>query len=144
MSGRLGYPEGPVVLYDGECGLCDGFVRWLLVRDDEGTFRYASLQSFAAKAILSRCHSGEEPLPDTVVLIDGEGLHIRSTAVLRVVSRLGLPWRALAWLRIVPLSVRDSAYRLVARHRHRWFGSVESCVVPPQGLRERFLDLTEE
>ena len=135
----------PVVLFDGVCNLCNAAVQWLVERDPAGRFRYASLQSDAARALLS-AHLGEdgiEALPDAMVLVDEAGVHTRSTAALRIAAKLGLPWKALAVLLVVPRFVRDGVYRFVARNRYRWFGHREACMVPTPELARRFLDADE-
>ena len=69
-----------------------------------------------------------------------ERVVVRSAAALRVAGYLGGAWtlaRA-AWL--VPRPLRDAAYDLVARHRHRFLGAAGACFVPPPEDRARFLD----
>jgi len=135
----------PVVLFDGVCNLCNASVQWLVERDRAGRFHYASLQSDAARRLLSeRLSEGEiEALPDAVVLVDEEGVHTRSTAALRIARALGFPWRALALLLVVPRVLRDGVYRFVARHRYRWFGHREACMLPTLEVAARFLDAGE-
>lgn len=135
----------PVVLFDGVCNLCNASVRWLAERDPVGHFHYASLQSDAAHRLLSERLNPEEieALPDAVVLVDDAGVHTRSTAALRIARRLGLPWRALALLLVVPRLLRDGVYRFVARRRYRWFGHREACSLPSPEVAGRFLDADE-
>jgi predicted DCC family thiol-disulfide oxidoreductase YuxK len=74
------------------------------------------------------------------VFIEAGVAHVRSTAALRLLKRLGLPW-SLAWCAvIVPRPLRDAVYRWISRNRYRWFGVRESCMVPSAELRSRFLD----
>lgn len=118
--------EPPVLFFDGECGLCNRTVRWLMARDRRRVLRFAPLQgSLAAQKL--------PPLPGydegSVVFWDDEGLHYRSDATLRAVARLGAHWRFASVLLLVPKTVRDSIYRLIARNRLRWFGRVESCAL---------------
>ena len=44
----------PIILYDGVCGLCNRFVQFILHRDHNAVFRFASLQSGLAATILAR------------------------------------------------------------------------------------------
>jgi predicted DCC family thiol-disulfide oxidoreductase YuxK len=132
----------PVILFDGLCNLCAGSVRFVLERDPAGVFDFASLQTDAARALLSE--SGAPPdLPDSVVLVDGDGIHVRSEAALRIAARLRTPWPLLSVFRILPRALRDAAYDFVARHRYRWFGKRDACLVPTPALRARFLDAGE-
>ena len=98
--------ERPVILFDGVCNLCNSAVQWVIERDKEGRFDFASLQSDAARRELERVMSAEEidALPDSMVLIDSEGAHIRSAAALRILRALD------SWylrLRTYPLDPRS-------------------------------------
>ena len=130
----------PVVLFDGVCNLCNGAVQFILDRDPAGTFRFASLQSERAAALL-RAHGLEPPAgdPESMVLIDGGRVYERSSAALRIARRLRGGWSLLYALVIVPRALRDAVYRVVARNRYRWFGKSDQCRVPTPELRARFL-----
>jgi len=132
----------PLVLFDGECNLCNGAVRWILERDEDEVFRFGSLQWESARsAILARAGTAAlEDLPDSIVLLDDDGLHVRSEAALRIAERLGTPWSLLSVFRIVPRAVRDAVYGRVARNRYDWFGKRASCMRPTEELRGRFLE----
>jgi len=131
-------PEAhPVVLFDGVCTLCDGFVTWLLRRDRRGVFRIAPLQSEAG----SRYAPAEPADPErwSVIFVDGGRLYYRSDAIWRILHRLGGPYRLAAGCRFVPRFVRDAVYDVVARHRYRWFGKRPACRVPTPDEVSRFL-----
>ena len=132
----------PVVLFDGVCNFCNASVQWILRRDRAGTFRFASLQSAAAKAELSRIGLVDFQ-PDSVVLIEGGRHFLRTDAALRIAMRLGFPWSLFAVFLVVPRFLRDPIYRLIARYRYRWFGKRDSCMVPTPAVRARFLDAGE-
>jgi len=137
--------DGPVVLYDGVCGLCDRWVQFVLARDRRGQFRFAPLQGTFAAAVLARHRLRSTGDPDTIILVEGAGtsgerLRIRSDAVLSVVARLGGAWRAVALFRAFPRFFRDKLYDLVAHLRYRIFGRLDSCAVPSGGTAStRFL-----
>jgi predicted DCC family thiol-disulfide oxidoreductase YuxK len=134
--------RSPVLLYDGSCGLCQGSVQWLLRRDRRGVLRFAALQSKAAAGLLAAA-GAIGPLPDSVVLLDGRGVHVKSAAALAVAGRLGLPWSLARVFWLVPRPLRDWVYDWVARNRYRWFGRKTECLLPTPALRARFLDLGE-
>ena len=57
-----------IVLFDGVCNLCNAYVQFIIERDPEGHFRFASLQSPQVQALLA-----QHQIPDTVdsvILID--------------------------------------------------------------------------
>ena len=125
-----------VILYDGVCGLCDRYVQFLLRHDRRRSFRFAPLQgAFAARA-LGRHGPALAPTLSTIVLVEypetsAERVRLRSDAVLAILVGLGGGWRCLALLRMFPRPVRDAAYALVARVRHRFFGKLDACAIPP-------------
>lgn len=132
-------PPPPVILFDGVCNLCNASVQFILDRDPDARFRFASLQSEEGAALL-RSHGGDPEALDSVVLIEDGRVFQHSDAALRIARHLSGAWPALAALRIVPRPLRDAGYRLVARNRYRWFGKEESCRLPTPETRARFLD----
>ncbi len=71
------------------------------------------------------------------MIVDGHAL-ARSDAGLALLRHMKMPWRWLVLLRLVPRPGRDRIYDIVARHRYRWFGTTETCIVPSPGSRHRF------
>jgi len=127
------------IFYDGHCGLCHGFVRFVLAKDGPGLFRFAPLDSNAFRETVpaaSRTNLGDS----IVVLTADSNLLTRSTAVLHVLGRLGGFWRLLAGLiRWIPVAARDWFYDQIARIRHRLFRRPQdSCPIVPAHLRDRF------
>ena len=126
----------PVVIFDGECALCNRFVAWLMRADRLGIFLYTPNSSEFAQAILSR--SGRLSIaPESVVVVSSRGVFERSDAVLEVCHELGAPFSTVRLLGVIPRVIRDGAYLFVARRRLRWFGSVSSCGLIPPELRDR-------
>jgi predicted DCC family thiol-disulfide oxidoreductase YuxK len=126
-----------VLLFDGVCTLCNGFVRFVIERDPAGRFQFAPLQSAAAARLLG---ATARPLPDSLVLLEDGRLFTRSTAALRVARGLPFPWPLAYVFVAVPRPVRDWVYDVIARHRYRWFGRRDVCMVPTPELRSRFLN----
>lgn len=135
-------PAPAIILFDGVCNLCNGFVQFVIQRDAEGRFQFAALQSTAGQAVLA-AHGMDAATvaaePESVLLQHGGQLYSHSDAVLRIAQELGGPWRLLLLGRLLPRAWRDAAYRFVARHRYRWFGRQESCWLPTPALKARFL-----
>lgn len=127
-----------VVLFDGECGLCTASVQFIIRRDPQATFRYASLQSETGRQ-LSRRHGLDPDRFDSVVLIRRDGIRLRSDAALAIASQLGGAWRWLAVLRMIPRPARDWFYAVIARNRHRWFGRNAFCLTPSDDTTRLFL-----
>jgi predicted DCC family thiol-disulfide oxidoreductase YuxK len=128
-----------LILFDGVCNLCNGFVQLVIRHDPAGRFRFAALQSEAGRRVLAaHGYTGLTP-PETVLLLENGCLYSHSTAALRIAHGLGWPWRAVAVGLLLPRFLRDAAYRVVARNRYRWFGRQESCWLPTPELQTRFL-----
>lgn len=132
-----------MLLYDGTCGFCNRTVHFVLRRDRRGELFFAALQSSFARAVVAR--TPELAGVDSVVWVelDAAGLprraRVRSDALLEVARYLGGGWSLLAAARLVPRALRDRAYDLFARHRHRVPGD-ERCLLPTPEQRARFLD----
>ena len=129
-----------VIVYDGVCLLCSRWVRFLLQRDHEGHYRFASMQSESGRHLL-QTHGLDPDSPFSMLLVeDGQG-YTDTTAIARVLR--GLPRRRWHWLgRLmlwVPRTLRDVAYRFVARHRYRLFGRSDQCFVPSPEQLSRFI-----
>ena len=124
----------PVILFDGACHLCSGFVRFVLARDPSGQFAFAPLQSQFARQRLCSLHL------NSIVLVDGDRVDYAETAVRRILSRLTPPWPSLAriagWL---PAPLLAWGYRVIARRRYLLFGRDDVCTLPCPGARDRFL-----
>jgi predicted DCC family thiol-disulfide oxidoreductase YuxK len=133
------------ILFDGTCALCHGFVTFVLKRDrGPQPFHFAALQGEWVKRRLTE--ETRRGLPDSVVLLDAEGqIHTESTAVICVLRRLGGWWGVIAKvLGLVPRSLRDWGYRMIARMRRKVFGSKSDlCPIVPAELRGRFEDLRQ-
>lgn len=127
-----------VVLFDGVCKLCNGWAKFLIRHDPARQFRLASVQSAQGQALLAWYGLPTDRF-DTMALIDEAGLHVRSTALLRILSRLPQPWRALRLLRLLPRPLRDWGYDRIALNRYRLFGRHAVCLVPTADHAERFL-----
>lgn len=136
--------QGPLLFFDGSCGLCAASVRFIVRHEGpRRDLRFAPLAGPRAQELRDR---GVLGAADSVVWYEpagpgrGERVLVRSDAMLAAAAYLGGGWRVLGTLgRAVPSALRDAAYRLVARHRHRLGGA--ACVIPGPDERARFLDM---
>lgn len=128
----------PIVLFDGVCNLCNGSIQFLIKRDRQAYFRFASLQSDTGQKLQADLGMDPQAL-DSVILVEGDRWYKESDAALRIARNLPGVWKLLTAFRIVPRPLRDALYRLIARNRYRWFGKTETCWLPTPELRSRFL-----
>lgn len=134
----------PILLYDGECGLCHGVVRFLLREDLGGRMRFAPLQSETAQGYLKA-----QGLPtadfDSLVFVPDWGNPVRGGCLLRTAGvcaaadEIGGLWRVVSWARFLPAVLRDGAYKLVARSRYALFGQYRPTPLPEPAWEKRFL-----
>lgn len=129
----------PLILFDGVCNLCSGSVQFIIRRDPQRLFRFASLQSELGQSFLKQAQLPPVEL-QTLLLVENGKIYKRSTAALRIARRLRGAWKLLYGLIIIPPFIRNFIYNWVARNRYRWFGKKESCWIPTPELRELFLD----
>lgn len=130
---------GLTLLFDSQCVLCSGTVRFVLAHERAPVITFAGTSGEAGRALAARHGMSEADLDASFVLIEGETALTRSDAALRLARELRAPWSWLGVLRVVPRPVRDAVYSLVARHRYRVFGRLDSCFLPAPEQRARFL-----
>lgn len=131
----------PLYFFDGQCVLCSRFVAFCLKRDPDGQLKFASAQSALGRRVLLALDLPDDTLDRTILLLEDGRIYTRSTAALRALRHLRSPARWLYPLILVPKVLRDPLYDIVARNRIRWFGRLESCLVPSPQTRDRFIDL---
>ncbi len=135
----MSHPDSPIILFDGVCNLCNGFVQFVIRHDKKGVFRFASLQSDYA-ASLPGLSDKVGSSPSTVVLQDGDQYYYKSAAALRIARLLRFPFSVAYVFIILPRPLRDSVYDWVARNRYAWFGKLDACWQPTPELKSRFLE----
>ena len=128
-----------LVVFDGVCVLCSGFVQFILKRDGAFAFRLTTAQSPLGQALFRHYGLQTETLETNLVLIDGRP-YAKLDTVAAVGERLGWPWRALSLLRLLPRSLADWLYDRIAANRYALFGRNERCMIPSPQWRERFIE----
>ncbi len=125
-----------VIYFDGVCGLCNGFVDFIMKIDKKKQFQFSALQSDHAKNTLPAEYV--QDLDSVVVQIDGKTLR-KSKAVFAVLKKLGGIWGLAGVAGVLPESFLNKAYDMVAENRYKIFGKKESCRLPTPEERARFL-----
>ncbi len=130
-------PPFPILFYDGDCGVCNWVVQWVLRRDVGGRFHFAPLQAKHVQAFLTE-RGFPEGYEEAVVVCDAHGCYVGAEAVLYVWRRLPWPWPWVARLaRLVPKSVRRGIYHRIAASEWRMRRKGRMCRLPspPQAAR---------
>ena len=133
--------EGPtsgIVLFDGTCAFCEGSVIFIARRDPAGYFRFGAAQSPQGAKLLAE-HGVTRAAARSIILIEDGQVYLRSTAALRIATRLIFPWSIFRVFLAVPAPIRDAVYRVVSAIRHRIAGPSNACEIPPPEIRERML-----
>jgi predicted DCC family thiol-disulfide oxidoreductase YuxK len=128
--------DRPILIFDGTCALCSGFARLILRQDRARCFRFMMAQTPTGAALYS--DFGFNPDETNILLDDGRPF-LKSEAALRVFLQVGLPWSlaGVGWL--LPRSMRDRLYDVVARNRLAWFGTRDVCYAPGPSQADRFI-----
>lgn len=129
--------QQPIVFFDGECVMCNGFVDLLLKVDPVGTILIAPLQGQTAKQYLPPLPIDREAW--SIYYRDESGLSDQSDAFIQVCKRLGGVWSVFTVIYWIPRPIRDRIYRLIARNRYRLFGRRDTCRMPHKSEQARFL-----
>ena len=127
-----------VILFDGVCNLCNSTVQFILKRDKQSRFKFASLQGEFGQRTLSSFGLPESSL-NSFILLEGEKIYTHSTGALRVLLHLGGVWKLLYVFIIIPRFIRDGVYNIIARNRYKWFGKRSICYLPTVNIKDRFI-----
>lgn len=128
--------EAPIVIYDGECNLCDRSVRFILEKEKEPLFLFTHMQSAKGKEIIKAFNLDDDY--DSVLLLEKDTLYGKSDAALRIALYLKAPYSFLPLFFWVPLFFRDRLYDHIAKRRYKWFGK-DDCIIPDERLKSRFI-----
>jgi len=122
-----------IVIFDGVCNFCNGAVNFIIKRDPEGIFAFTPMQSGLARELMNNI--------DTFLLIKNERCFVFSSAALEIAKDLTGFWYVFKIFKFVPNIIRDFFYKMFARNRYALFGRQETCMVPTEEIRSRFVGI---
>lgn len=129
----------PLIVFDGVCHLCTGFVQFVIRHDRQGLFRFLPAQSPRGTALYARLGLRTGDWDSNLLVIDGR-VYTELDAFIEIARRFGGIWRLAPILYGIPRGMRDWLYNRIARNRYAWFGKRDRCYLPTPELAERFLD----
>lgn len=132
-----------IILFDGDCNLCQKSVQFILKKDKHAKFQLASLQSHAAQNLFQQHEIPINSEYQTICYIENDKIYDRSTAVLKICKHLPRFWKLLSVFLIIPPVIRDHFYHLISRKRYLWWGKASSCLMMTPEIEKRFLDMEE-
>jgi predicted DCC family thiol-disulfide oxidoreductase YuxK len=128
----------PIILFDGVCNFCNRTVNIILKHDQDAHFQFAPSQSTAGINMLQQ-YKLDQKASASVILIDNDKVYTKTDAVIQIATHLkGWP-RLFMGLKFIPKFIRDFGYDLVAKNRYTLFGKRETCRIPEESIRHRFL-----
>lgn len=128
-----------LILFDGVCNLCNASVNFVIDRDPQALFSFASLQSEVGQLLLKHDGRPENSLESVMLWQDGR-LYKKSRAALEIARQLNGAWPVLYAFIVIPPFIRDFVYGLIAANRYRWFGRMDQCRLPEPGVKKRFVE----
>ena len=131
-----GLPNG-LLLFDGVCVMCSGWVDSIMARDTAKQFRFLALQTAFGRSVATKVGIDPDEPETNAAVLDGM-VYYKSDAVLNVAKRLAGGGLAGAFLAL-PHIIRNPIYDLVARNRYKIFGKRDMCRMPTQKERSRFV-----
>ena len=128
----------PVIIFDGICNLCCGWVQYLIRRDKTMKFRFVSFQSETGQKLLNQVHENDNMNESIIYLKENKSFR-ESSAVLEILTDIGGVWKLIAVLKLIPKPIRNKLYQLIAKKRYRYFGKRATCLLPTPVNKKRFL-----
>ncbi|RWD03060.1 MAG: DUF393 domain-containing protein [Mesorhizobium sp.] len=128
----------PLIVFDGVCVFCSGFVRTVVRFDRRKRFRFATAQSPFGEALFRKHGLATDSYDTSLTLIDGKAF-TQLDGFIAVMAELGWPWRTAKVLLALPRPLRDWFYDRIAKNRYALFGKTGSCEIPSPELRERLI-----
>ena len=130
--------KNQIILFDGVCNFCNFWVDFVIKRDKKNLFRFAALQSATGIELLKK-YNLDSSSQVTFFLIADNKIYTKSTAALIVCKQLSGIIKILYTFIIVPGFIRDFIYDLIAKNRYNLFGKRESCRIPTEEEKNKFL-----
>ena len=135
---KIKNPNSKIVFYDGNCPMCNAWVKRLIKWDTKKVFSFAALEGETAQALLTPLMP-DYLKEDTIIYYEDGRIYVRSNAAFRILKSLGGPLSLGSVFTIIPLPIRDGVYRWIANRRYKYGKRYDSCPLPPPEWRGRFL-----
>jgi predicted DCC family thiol-disulfide oxidoreductase YuxK len=140
MGALIEVGSKPLLLFDGVCNLCNGAVNFIIDRDPDHKFVFASLQSPLGEQIAEQYQLPKEDF-SSMVLLKNNTIFLRSNAALELARDLSGAWPLIYGFKIIPRFLRDWVYRTVSANRYKWFGRQDQCKMPTMDTNSRFVSI---
>ncbi|MGC1631526.1 MAG: DCC1-like thiol-disulfide oxidoreductase family protein [Gelidibacter sp.] len=128
-----------LILFDGVCNLCEASVQYVIKHDKDDVFRYTALQSEVGQQIIKKFNIDNAQMDSILLYAPEKGISYKSTAALKIASKLGFPRNLMSVFLTVPAFLRNWVYDYIAKNRYQWYGKKDECMIPTPELKSKFL-----
>lgn len=132
-------PNKKIILFDGVCNLCNTAVQFIIEHDKKDVFRFVALQSDLGHEIIKHIGIDTKVIDSIVLYQPGVAYYYKSAAALEIAKDLNGFFYWTGILNILPERLRNGLYDYVARNRYKWYGKKETCIMPTNALKLKFL-----
>ncbi|MFC4722214.1 thiol-disulfide oxidoreductase DCC family protein [Geojedonia litorea] len=129
-----------LILFDGVCNLCNASVQYIIKHDKKDAFRFAALQSTIGQQLIKEFKIDQTKTDSILLMSNKMDLSYKSTAALKIASKLGYPRNLMAFFLIVPPFLRNWVYDYIAKNRYKWYGRRDECMIPTPEIQSKFLN----
>lgn len=138
---NFGVPKDKkLILFDGVCNLCNSSVQYVIKNDKKNRFMFTALQSEVGEKIIKHFNIDTQKVDSILLFTPEKGIVSKSTAALKVASKLGFPTNILSVFLIIPPFIGNWIYDFIAKNRYKWYGKKEACMIPTPELKSKFLE----
>ena len=130
--------DNKIILFDGVCNFCNSSVNFIIDRDCKNLFKFAALQSAKGEVLLKHFNLDSDNL-NTIILIEEGKYYTKTTAALKIAKQLRGFWKLAYIFIITPPFIRNIFYNIISKYRYKWFGKTETCRIPTQEEKDKFL-----
>jgi predicted DCC family thiol-disulfide oxidoreductase YuxK len=132
-------PNKKIILFDGVCNLCNSAVQFVIQHDKKDVFRFVALQSEIGQEILNHIGINQMNIDSIILYEPGVAYYYKSSAALEIAKNLGGFWHLGTIFKIIPTGFSNKIYDYIAKNRYKWFGKMESCMLPTKELQSKFI-----
>ena len=137
----LDFPKGKkIILFDGVCNLCEASVQFVIKYDKKDVFRFVALQSELGKEIIKHIGLDIKNIDSVILYEPGIAYNYKSAAALEIARNLGGFFHFGTVFKLIPNGLRNLIYDYIARNRYLWYGKKDSCLLPTEEIKSKFLE----
>jgi predicted DCC family thiol-disulfide oxidoreductase YuxK len=111
----------PIIIYDGDCKLCQRAVRFLNYSDTGLGIKFVPSADPTSEPLLTKYAISKETADKTVIFVENNKVYTKSTAIIKALQKRGGMWRISGIFLLIPPIIRNLIYDWIARRRNATF-----------------------